>query len=80
MIDNFDYVAYWMTLVPCDLAREMRSHKVTIRELARETGLTMKQIRALRSVETMTRSERCKLRDAFEFIEAYEKERYKEIE
>ncbi len=59
-----------------DLASLMRSHKVTIRELARITGITMKQIRVIRSMSRVSYPVYCDLTQAVTGQNVFNRARY----
>lgn len=51
-------------LVPFNLTRLMRAHKVTIRDLAKRTGLTMERIRLIRAADMVPYTTYCDLHQA----------------
>jgi hypothetical protein len=59
-----------------DLAKLMRAHKVTIRELARRTGFTMKRIREIRAMDRVDYLTSCDLTQAVTGVNVFSLPRY----
>jgi myo-inositol catabolism protein IolC len=67
------------TTVPFDLTSLMREHKVTIKQLADRTGLTMKRIRAIRSLDRVTYTTYCDLTQTVTGVNVFNCARYDAI-
>lgn len=59
-----------------DLAGLMRTHKVTIRELAARTGITMKRIREIRAMDRVSYLTFCDLTQAVTGVNVFSLPRY----